>query len=80
MTRSKGPTNQPRSTSLVTLSAAILLVGVLAYSISSPVAFAKGPKVTICHIPLGNPGNAHTINVSESALQVESIPFLVEIV
>jgi hypothetical protein len=27
-----------------------------------------GQKVTICHIPPGNPGNAHTITVSENAV------------
>jgi hypothetical protein len=27
-----------------------------------------GKKVTICHIPPGNPDNAHTITVSESAV------------
>jgi hypothetical protein len=27
------------------------------------------PKVTICHIPPGNPDNAHTITISENALQ-----------
>jgi hypothetical protein len=26
------------------------------------------PKVTICHIPPGNPENAHTITISENAL------------
>jgi hypothetical protein len=28
-----------------------------------------GHKVTICHIPPGNPSNAHTITVDESALR-----------
>lgn len=28
-----------------------------------------GKKVTICHIPPGNPGNAHTITISLNALQ-----------
>ncbi|MFN8392503.1 MAG: M64 family metallopeptidase [Bdellovibrionota bacterium] len=27
-----------------------------------------GRKITICHIPPGNPGNAHTISISRSAL------------
>jgi len=26
------------------------------------------PKVEICHVPPGNPGNAHTIRVSQSAV------------
>ena len=28
-----------------------------------------GDKITICHIPPGNPGNAHTITISTSALE-----------
>jgi hypothetical protein len=32
-------------------------------------AFADSPgKVDICHIPPGNPANAHTINVSVNAI------------
>ena len=31
-------------------------------------AAAGGAKVDVCHIPPGNPDNAHTINVSDSAL------------
>lgn len=29
----------------------------------------ENQKVTICHIPPGNPDNAHTITVSENALR-----------
>ncbi len=29
----------------------------------------KGEKITICHIPPGNPENAHTIRVSINALE-----------
>lgn len=37
--------------------------------ISASVAYAGPPaKVEICHIPPGNPGNAHTITISEKAL------------
>ncbi len=32
--------------------------------------FAKNHKVDVCHIPPGNPENAHTINVSRIAAQV----------
>lgn len=31
-------------------------------------------KVTICHVPLGNPDNAHTIIISESALRPHLLP------
>ena len=44
------------------------LVAVLAIC-GATVAFgAKLGKVDICHIPPGNPANAHTINVSENAM------------
>ena len=39
--------------------ATALLVGTIA---------ARNEQVTICHIPPGNPSNAHTITVSESAV------------
>ena len=29
----------------------------------------KGDKVTICHVPPGNPANAHTITVGAAALK-----------
>ena len=32
-------------------------------------ANVSGKKVTICHIPKGNPANAHTITISQSALK-----------
>jgi hypothetical protein len=44
---------------------ATALFTVIGFSCSN--AFA-GEKVTICHIPPGNPDNAHTITVSKSAL------------
>ena len=31
-------------------------------------AIAEGAKVDVCHIPPGNPDNAHTITISENAL------------
>lgn len=49
-------------------SAVMKLVAVLAIC-GATVAFgAKLGKVDICHIPPGNPANAHTINVSENAV------------
>jgi len=33
-----------------------------------PGAFAAGEKVDVCHIPPGNPDNAHTITISENAV------------
>lgn len=48
------------------LLAFVCIVAVLAIS---SVAFAASQgKVDICHIPPGNPGNAHTINVSVNAI------------
>lgn len=32
-------------------------------------SWAAGAKVQVCHIPPGNPGNFHTITISENALQ-----------
>jgi hypothetical protein len=47
------------------------LVGVLVIVMAAPaVLFAQGGggnKVTICHVPPGNPDNAHTIRVGENA-------------
>lgn len=33
-----------------------------------PAAIAEGAKVDVCHIPPGNPENAHTITISENAV------------
>jgi len=33
-----------------------------------PGAMAQASKVDVCHIPPGNPENAHTINISENAV------------
>ena len=33
-----------------------------------PGAIAEGAKVDVCHIPPGNPENAHTITISENAV------------
>jgi hypothetical protein len=43
----------------------LMLFGVLS---GNGYAASKG-KVDICHIPPGNPNNAHTINVSTSAVK-----------
>ena len=34
----------------------------------APLALAQGAKVDVCHIPPGNPDNAHTITISENAV------------
>jgi hypothetical protein len=39
----------------------------VSFSILSGSGYAKG-KVDVCHIPPGNSGNAHMINISESAV------------
>jgi hypothetical protein len=39
----------------------------MSFSVLPGSGYAKG-KVDVCHIPPGNPGNAHTINISESAV------------
>jgi hypothetical protein len=35
----------------------------------APGALAQGAKVDVCHIPLGNPDNVHTITISINALE-----------
>ncbi|MDX1380103.1 MAG: hypothetical protein R3233_03235, partial [Xanthomonadales bacterium] len=37
--------------------------------IHAPGALAQGAKVDVCHIPPGNPDNAHTITISENAVE-----------
>jgi len=41
-------------------------IGIVGFHV--PAAIAAGAKVDICHVPPGNPDNAHTITISESAL------------
>ena len=36
---------------------------------AAPASAGKAPKVEICHIPPGNPANAHTIQVSGNAIK-----------
>lgn len=46
----------------------VILIAVLA-TLGIGVSLAVGnDKVDICHIPPGNPANAHTINVSVNAI------------
>ena len=42
--------------------------GIINVYISNPEAAGAGSKVTICHIPPGNPAAQHTISVSSSAV------------
>lgn len=39
------------------------------FALTASVAWAGNAKVKVCHIPPGNPGNFHTITISENALQ-----------
>ena len=39
------------------------------FGVSRDALGAGSVKVTICHVPKGNPENAHTINVAEPALK-----------
>ena len=50
------------------MSAAILVVGFGTFLVAG-AATAANQKVTLCHVPPGNPSNAHEIVVSESALR-----------
>lgn len=45
-----------------------LLAGLLAAVLGSVVLAAGQTKVTICHVPPGNPSNAHTITIGEAAV------------
>ncbi len=53
---------------LVPVIASILILSTFAFISPIDDAYAKNNKVTICHIPSGNPENAHTIAVSENAV------------
>ena len=46
----------------------IILLLVAASAIGATMLWARPAKVDVCHIPPGNPANAHVINVSENAL------------
>jgi hypothetical protein len=49
------------------LALAVLLVVLAVFGVAVVSADSQG-KVDICHIPPGNPANAHTINVSVNAI------------
>ena len=44
------------------------LVLALAAAVAAAAPAAQDRTVTVCHVPPGNPGNSHTIEVSASAL------------
>ena len=46
----------------------ILIALVFCLSFSASLLFANGQKVTLCHIPPGNPANAKTIMVDETSV------------
>jgi len=46
---------------------AILFAALAIFAAAAALADSQG-KVDICHIPPGNPANAHTINVSVNAI------------
>ena len=50
-------------------SALVKLAGALLLCTAATVDGASQGKVDICHIPPGNPANAHTINVSVNAVK-----------
>jgi len=45
----------------------IVALGLLAFATSS-IADRPEPKITICHIPPGNPANAHSITIDAGAV------------
>src|SRR5215813_12753474 len=49
-----------KSVRTLLMAAGVLLLG--------SAAMAGAPKVNVCHIPPGNPGNAHSISVAPSAV------------
>ena len=53
------------------MRSAVLLVAVISIGLFALTAMRgpkEGPKITICHIPPGNPDNAHSITISINAL------------
>lgn len=44
------------------------IIGVAMLMVPTMPASAKQVKVTICHVPPGNPANAHTITVAAPAV------------
>lgn len=54
---------------LVAAAAALLVVPATALAGGGGKHRQRSSKVTLCHIPPGNPGNAHTIRVSRNAVR-----------
>jgi hypothetical protein len=69
-------TQKAKSLSVLIPTAAVLVLSAMLATpwLAAVPAYADGSdnnnnkKVTICHIPPGNPDNAHTIRVSENAV------------
>ncbi len=49
-------------------AAALAMVAIVPLTSSAPANNHRNQKITICHIPPGNPANAHSITVSINAL------------
>jgi hypothetical protein len=70
----KNSTHTTAALAILFLATAVMLVGGLAVipafeeaqAVNEPIK--KRGKVTICHVPPGNPDNAHTVTVSRNAL------------
>lgn len=45
------------------------IISAALFTLAVSPAFASTGKTTICHIPPGNPSNAHAITISNSAVQ-----------
>lgn len=56
------PTQKKRILTLATLAIGIVALATTLV-VATPASAAKQEKVTICHVPPGNPDNAHTIIV-----------------
>lgn len=52
----------------------VAVAGVLAVAAGVVVVLlaAPAPKLLICHVPPGNPANAHSIDVSQNSVQLQS--------
>jgi len=57
-----------RARTQFTVLFALLTPALLLFVPAGMAAASRLPKVELCHVPLGNPGNAHTISVSGNAL------------
>jgi hypothetical protein len=43
-------------------------LALFSFLLAASVALAKTDKTVVCHVPPGNPGNAHTISVADRAV------------